>query len=118
MVIRQGELYWVDLGDPFGSEPAYRLPHVVIQNDLFNRSKIRTTVVCALTSNLARAAAPGNVLLAEGEGNLPKRSVVNVSRIFTVDKAQLTERIGKLRPRSLHRVLAGIRLLTEPNAGD
>ncbi|MCB0155563.1 MAG: type II toxin-antitoxin system PemK/MazF family toxin, partial [Anaerolineae bacterium] len=85
MVIEQGEIYWIDLGDPTGSSPGYRHPHVVIQNNIFNQSRINTVVVCVITSNLKRAEAPGNVLLNEGEGNLPKQSVVNVSQIFTVD---------------------------------
>ena len=63
MVISQGDIYWVDLTEPSASEPGYRHPHVVVQNNVFNRSQIRTTVVCALTSNLKRANTPGNVLL-------------------------------------------------------
>ena len=79
MVIKQGEIYWVDLAEPKGSEPGYRHPHIVIQNNLFNDSRINTTVVCSLTSNLNRAKAPGNVLLNKGEANLSKQSVVNIS---------------------------------------
>ena len=87
MVIKQGEIYWVDLTEPRGSEPGYRHPHIVIQNNLFNASLINTIVVCSLTSNLSRAKAPGNVLLNKGEANLPKKSVVNISQIFTVNKS-------------------------------
>jgi len=114
MVIQQGDVFWVDLGDPGGSEPGYRHPHVVIQNNLFNESRIRTVIVCALTSNLRRAAAPGNVLLQPGEANLPRQSVVNVSQIFTVDKAQLSEKIGALTPARVREILDGIRLVLEP----
>ena len=114
MVINQGEVFWVDLDDPSGSEPGYRYPHVVIQNNLFNRSRINTVVVCALTSNLKRAQAPGNVLLAPREANLPKQSVVNISQLFTVDKKQLSEKIGALSTRRVREILNGLRLLTEP----
>ena len=113
-MIRQGDVYWVDLGEPRGSAPGYRHPHVVIQNNLFNRSRINTVVVCVITSNLRRAAAPGNVLLEKGEANLPQRSVVNVSQIFTVDKADLVEKIGTLSPSRVRHILDGIQLLTEP----
>jgi len=105
MVINQGDVFWIDLGEPSGSAPGYWHPHVVIQNNLFNHSRIRTVVVCALTSNLKRAEAPGNVLLTEGEANLPKRSVVNVSQIFTVDKSDLVERIGTLSPKRMREIL-------------
>jgi len=70
--------------------------------------------VCALTSNLRRATAPGNVLLEPGEANLPRQSVVNVSQIFTVDKSQLDDKIGTLSARRVRDILNGIRLLTEP----
>ena len=114
MVIRQGEVYWIDLAEPSGSEPGYRHPHVVVQNNLFNGSRIRTVLVCALTSNLQRARAPGNVLLAAGEANLPKPSVVNVSQVFAVDKAQLSEYIGGLSSGRVGEILEGISLLLEP----
>lgn len=114
MVIRQGEIYWIELGEPSGSEPGYRHPHIVIQNNVFNRSRINTVVVCVLTSNLKRAEAPGNVLLEEGEANLPKQSVVNVSQIFTVDKEDLAEKIGAVSPKRIEQILAGIKLVLEP----
>lgn len=114
MVIRQGDVFWVDLGEPSGSEPGYRHPHVVIQNNVFNQSRINTVVACVITSNLIRAEAPGNVLLEKDEANLPKQSVVNVSQIFTIDKRDLAERIGALSRQRIHQILDGIRLLTEP----
>jgi mRNA interferase MazF len=114
MVINQGDIFWIDLDEPSGSEPRYRHPHVVVQNNVFNRSRINIVVVCALTSNLKRAAAPGNVLLEPKEANLPKQSVVNVSQLFTVDKSQLGEKIGTLSIRRVHEILDGIGLLLEP----
>ena len=91
MVIHQGDVYWINLGTPKGAEPGYRHPYVVIQNDVFNCSRISTVVVCALTSNLKRAESPGNVLLEKGEANLTKQSVVNITQIFTIDKSRLVE---------------------------
>ena len=113
-MIQQGDVYWVDLGEPGGSGPGYRHPHLVVQNNLFNQSRINTVVVCALTSNLKRARAPGNVLLGAGEANLPKASVVNISQLFTVDKSRLRQRIGRLSPERLRAALNGIILLLEP----
>ena len=113
MVIKQGEIFWVDLVEPKGSEPGYRHPHIVIQNNLFNASLINTIVVCSLTSNLSRAKAPGNVLLNKGEANLPKKSVVNISQIFTVNKSGLVEKIGQVSEKRITEILNGIKLLTE-----
>ena len=102
-MIRQGDVFRL-----------HRHPHVVVQNNVFNQSKIRTVVVCALTSNLQRAAAPGNVLLRRGEANLPKRSVANISQLFTVHRTQLSERIGTLSSQRVREILEGIVLLLEP----
>jgi mRNA interferase MazF len=113
MVIKQGEIYWVDLSEPKGSEPGYRHPHIVIQNNLFNTSQINTVVVCSLTSNLNRAKAPGNVLLNKGEANLPQKSVVNISQIFTVNKRDLVEIIGQVSKNRMTEILDGLKLLTE-----
>jgi mRNA interferase MazF len=114
VVINQGDIFWVELDEPTGSSPGYRHPHVVIQNNVFNRSRINTVVVCALTSNLKRAAAPGNVLIEAGEADLPKQSVVVISQLFTVDKSQLSEQIGTLSKKRVRQILDGMRLLTEP----
>lgn len=109
--IRQGQVYWLDFGSATGSAPAERHPCVVVQNDIFNRSAIRTSVVCLITSNLSRAKAPGNVLLKKGEANLPKASVVNVSQILTVAKAELTECLGDLSGTAAAAVRDGLHLL-------
>ena len=114
MVIKQGDIYWVDLGQPFGSEPAFRHPYLVVQNNLFNNSRINTVVACALTSNFKRAESPGNILLDKDEANLPKQSVVNVTQIYTVDKRRLVEKIGRLSAKRMEQVLQGIGLLLQP----
>jgi mRNA interferase MazF len=113
-VIRQGDVYWVDLGSPRGSGPGFRHPHVVVQSDLFNRSRLNTTVVSVITPDLTRAEAPGNLLLSKGEANLPKRSVVNMTQLFTVDKSQLVEKIGTLPARRVSEILDGIALVLQP----
>lgn len=118
MVICQGDIYWIDLGQPIGSEPGYIRPYVVIQNDVLKSSQIRTVIVCALTTNLRRARAIGNVLLEAGEADLAEQSVVNVSQVFTVDQALLTDKIGKLSRKRVRQILAGLALLTTPREID
>ena len=113
-MMHQGDLYWIDLEAPHGSEPGYRRPHVVVQNNLFNASRLSTVLVCPLSTNLRLGNAPGNVLLAAGERNLPKQSVVNVSQVFTLDKSELSEYIGTVSPRRLREILNGISLVLEP----
>ena len=111
--IHQGEIYWLDFGPAENSAPAERHPCVVVQSDVFNRSRLSTTVVCLITSNLTRARAPGNVPLEKGAANLPKASVINVSQILTIDKTELTERIGKLPANTIDSIRTGLQLLLD-----
>lgn len=111
-VINQGDIFWIRLDNPGEGELGYHPhPYVVIQDNLFNHSRINTAVVCALTSNLKQATAPGNVLLDMGEANLPKHSAVVVSKISTVDKSRLGEHIGTLNKQRINQILAGMQFL-------
>lgn len=117
-MISQGDIYWIELDEPEGSGPGYKHPHVIVQNNLFNRSQIKTVLVCPLTTNLKRAKAPGNVILDKIESNLPKQSVVNLSQVFTVDKAQLEEYVGTLPSKRITEILCGIKLVLDPREPD
>jgi mRNA interferase MazF len=107
----RGEVRWADLGDPVGSEPGFRRPVLVVQSDPFNRSRIATIVVAAMTSNLALAEAPGNVRLSKRMSGLKKESVVNVSQLFTLDREALGDRVGRVPPSKMAEVDAGLRLV-------
>ena len=63
MVVERGQIWWVDLGEPIGSEPGFRRPILIVQSDAFNRSRLRTVLAVVLTSNLRLVDAPGNVLI-------------------------------------------------------
>ena len=108
MVVAQGDVCWATLPDPVGSGPGFRRPVVIVQGDGFNASRIATVVVVPLTSNLRWAPAPGNVLLQAGRTGLPRDSVANVSQIATIDRAILSDRVGRLSPTDLQLVLDGI----------
>jgi len=104
--VRRGELYWL-APDPLKDSLCH--PHLVVQDDVFNASRIGTVIVCALSSNLNKATEPGNVLLDPGEGGLPRRSVVIVSQLSVVEKSLLQDPIGMLIPGRVEQVLAGLR---------
>lgn len=94
--MHRGEIWWANLPDPVGSEPGYRRPVIVVQDDTFNQSRINIVIVVIISSNLQLADAPDNVLLPREVSRLPKDSVANVSQIFTLDKQFLIEQIGSL----------------------
>jgi mRNA interferase MazF len=104
-------VWWADLGAPDGSEPGYRRPMVVVQNDAFNRSRLRTVITVVLTTNLRLLEAPGNVLIPAKVSGLPKDSVANVSQLVTVDRDFLLERAGRLRGQTMKDLENGLRLV-------
>lgn len=108
MTIHQGDIFWVPLPEP---DAGYIHPHVVIQDDVINDSRVGRVVVCALTTNMKRAKSPGNVLLDAGEANLPKQSIVVVSQISSVETSQLSEYIGTLSKQRIEQIFAGMRFL-------
>ena len=96
---------------PEGSEPGYRRPVLIVQSDDFNRSRIRTVLALAITTNLNLARAPGNVSLAKFSTALRRRSVINVSQVVTLDKRFLTRRIDRVSDVVLGQVEDGLRLI-------
>lgn len=109
-LINRGDVFWIDPveGEP---NPNHPHPHVVIQDDLFNHSRISTVIVVALSTNLRRAGEPGNILLDPGEANLPKPSIVITAQIASVPKSRLGEYIGSLSPARVDQIVDGLRFL-------
>jgi mRNA interferase MazF len=110
-MILRGEVYWIAPEEDRGSIPPIAHPYVVLQDNLFNASRISTVVVCGITSNLKRASEPGTVLLDPNEGGLSRRSIVLASQISSVDKNQLGERIGMLSEQRVEQILSALRFV-------
>jgi mRNA interferase MazF len=110
-VVQRGDIWWADLGSPKGSEPGYRRPVVVVQDNDFNRSAISTVIVVAVTTNMDLARAPGNVTCRPRAGGLSRASIINISQIATVDRKRLVDRIGRLPESVMRQVDDGLRLI-------
>ena len=111
----RGEIWWVDLGIPFGSEPGFKRPVLIIQADSFNDSNIHTLIVVPLTTNLNLSEAPGNVVLSKEETSLSKDSVANVSQIVTLDRERFGKKVSNLKAKKLEKLEEGIRLVLSLN---
>jgi mRNA interferase MazF len=108
-VTERGSICWADLGEPRGSKPARRRPVLVIQADPFNSSRLNTTIAAVITSNTALAAMPGNVFIPAALSGLPKDSVINVTALVTLDKADLEEPAGYAPASLMDEVDRGLR---------
>jgi mRNA interferase MazF len=108
VVIRRGDVFWAELGPATGSAPARRRPVVVIQRDAINQSRFNTVVVIPLTTQTRHAHLPGNVLLHQGEANIPSQSVARATHVMVVDKTYLRDKIGTLRRPRLEEIVAAV----------
>lgn len=108
-MITRGEIHWADLGAASGSRPAKRRPVLVVQSDPYNASRLATVVAVVITSNTTLAAMPGNVFLPATATGLPRDSVVNVTAVVTLNKTDLTDRVGGLSPSLMNEVERGLR---------
>lgn len=111
MEVSRGEVWWVELPDPIGASPGFRRPVLVVQADAFNRSRIGTVIVVALTTSMRLLDAPGNVLLTRKASGLVKDSVVNVSQLVTLDRTALVERVARVPRGVMGQVAEGLRLV-------
>jgi mRNA interferase MazF len=111
VVVERGQVWWADLGEPSGSEPGFRRPLLIVQDDAFNRSRLRTVIAVVLTSNLRLVEAPGNVLIPAKSAGLPTDSVANVSQVITLDRDFLAEPAGRIRGPLLKTIDNGLRLV-------
>ncbi|MDR1187124.1 MAG: type II toxin-antitoxin system PemK/MazF family toxin [Bifidobacteriaceae bacterium] len=117
MVIERGDIFWADLGslpnpDVTDHRPAKRRPVLVIQSDAYNRSRLGTVVVASITSNLAAASQPGNILLPQIETGLSRDSVVNITQLSTLNRFELElPRAGQVPVFTMAQVDQGLRAL-------
>lgn len=109
--MQRGEIWWANLPAPVDSEPGYRRPVLVIQDDTFTQSRISTVIVAVITSNTQLAKAPGNVRLPSDVSGLPRDSVVNVSPILTLDKTFLVECVGSIPDYLKEEIDEGLRMV-------
>jgi mRNA interferase MazF len=107
----RGDIWWADFGIPFGSEPGSRRPVLIIQSDVFNKSRLNTIVVIPLTTNLFLENAPGNILIEKGESGLSKDSVIVVSQIYAIDRRRLIEHVSVINRSLLNEVEYGIKMV-------
>ena len=109
----RGDIYMLDFGIPFGSEPGRRRPVVIIQADKENLDNLNTKVIVPLTSNTINADLRGNVFLPKKESGLSKDSVALIHQIIVVDKIRFEEKIAKLPKNLLSKIEEEIDYVTK-----
>ena len=107
----RGEIWWAEFGMPYGSEVGYNRPVLIVQDDAFNESRIRTIIILPMTTNLRLADAPGNVLIRKKESKLKDDSVVIVAQFYAIDRSRIREKISKISKGTMEKVEVGMKLV-------
>jgi mRNA interferase MazF len=107
----RGEIWWAEFGTPYGSEIGYTRPVLIVQDDGFNESRIKTIVVLPLTTNLRLLDAPGNVFIQKKESKLINDSVIIVTQLYAIDRGRFKEKISKVTKEIMEQVEVGIKLV-------
>ena len=107
----RGEIWWVDFGVPFGREPGFQRPVLIIQDDAFNKSIINTVIIIPLTTNLLFKNAPGNIFIEKEESGLSKDSVLVTSQLSVLDKNRFKERANEVTRKTIEKAENGIKLV-------
>lgn len=107
MKVQRGEVVLTRVPHAAGGRGKKR-PAVVVQADVYNRSE-RHVIVAEITSNLARAADPANLLIEvstpEGRATgLAQDSVVTCLQLATISEDRIDRVIGKLSATLLARL--------------
>lgn len=114
--MRRGDVYWVNLRNPIGSEPGYRRPVLIVSADSFNESMLGTVVAAAITSNVGLSDMAGVVAIPANGTGLERDSVVNLTQLATLDKDQVTDWTGAtLEGEVMRQVDAALSLVLQLN---
>jgi mRNA interferase MazF len=109
LMIKRGDIYFADLSPVVGSEQGGVRPVLILQNDTGNRFS-PTVIVAAITSQTEKVRMPTHIKLEEKENGLPRKSVVLLEQIRTIDKTRLQQYIGHLAPEAMRRVDDALRV--------
>ena len=112
MVVKRGEIWWA-LVPNARNEAGDNIvrPVLVLQTDGFNRSRIPTVLVAAISSDPRLARAPGNVRLSRQQSGLDREAVVDVARVFSMHRELFSEQLMTLSAAKQRQVDEGLRLI-------
>ena len=103
LILKRGDIYWVDLNPTVGSEIKKKRPCVLVGATPINKAR-RTVVVIPLSS-----AGKPRPPITVGVECLGKKAVAVCDQIRAVDKTRLLKRIGELKNEELLELEGGLR---------
>ncbi len=103
MQVRRGDIFFAQLNPVVGSEQGGTRPVLIIQNDIGNQYS-PTTIVAAITSQIAKAKLPTHVEVGSDKTGLERDSVILTEQVRTIDKSRLQQKVAFLDAETMERV--------------
>ena len=104
MLVKRGEIYWVQFDPVKGSEQGGLRPALIVQQDVGNRYS-PTTVVVAISTTIPPRPYPFVVVVEPHESGLAARSAINCAQAATIQKdgpgTRLRPQVGESEVRPL-----------------
>lgn len=96
--MNRGDIYWANLAPRSGSEQTGRRPVIVMSHDAFNHAPgWRSIIVVPVSTSVGqKRRGPTVVALPAGMTGLPTDSLALCHQITTLDRANLTEKVGAM----------------------
>ncbi len=113
MLINQFDIWIADLNPQLGTEPGKTRPVLVIQSDLLNKAGHPSTIICPVTTNVAKSADLLRVHLSKGAANIKESSDIMIDQIRAIDNKRLISKIGTLPPVLIEKVRENISIILD-----
>jgi mRNA interferase MazF len=101
LMVRRGDIVWLDCDPSVGVEPQKVRTCVVVSNDIANRHAAALTVVPTLRYSAERAGRPYMVDLRQPRSTLDQARVANASAVMTYDRRRVRSRAGRVHADAL-----------------
>lgn len=108
-MIWRGEVYYVDLGQPIGHEPAFRRPAVVVSVDILNNGPGGLVVVVPITT--VGYGLRSHVELEPASSGLGHASYARCDQLRVVSVERLSSRQGVLGPEQIQAIDQALRFV-------
>jgi len=96
MEIKQYQIWLADLNPQTGTESGKTRPVLVVQTELLNKIPHPSTLICPLTSKVARKSEVLRVHIKKGMANLHQDCDILIDQLRAIDNKRLIKKIGEL----------------------
>lgn len=110
-MIRRGEVYEVDLGQPIGHEPAFRRPAVMVSTDLLNNGPGELVIIVPIGST--GYGLRSHIELSPIDGSLEHDSFARCDQVRVASTGRVRRKRGRVSSDELEQISRALRFLLE-----